>query len=67
MDESPGAKLSSSVSGAYGRALNVLCSFTNATVNKNPSGGSPAKPSRRAITPERFQDDPESYEKERRP
>jgi len=36
MDEPPGAKLSSTAIGAYGKGIRALRSMTNATVNKEP-------------------------------
>lgn len=36
MDEPPGAKLSGTLIGAYGRMIRALRSFTNQTVNKEP-------------------------------
>jgi hydrogenase small subunit len=36
MDEPPGAKLSSTAIGAYGKGIRALRSLTNATVNKEP-------------------------------
>jgi hydrogenase small subunit len=36
MDEPPGARVSSSAIGIYGRAIRALRSFTNDTVNKEP-------------------------------
>jgi hydrogenase small subunit len=36
MDEPPGAKVSASTIGLYGRAIRALRSFTNETVNKEP-------------------------------
>jgi hydrogenase small subunit len=37
MDEPPGGKLSSTVSGAYGTVVRTLRNFTIATVDKEPS------------------------------
>jgi hydrogenase small subunit len=36
MDEPPGARVSSSAIGVYGRAIRALRSMTNTTVNKEP-------------------------------
>ena len=36
MDEPPGAKLSTSVIGTYGRFIRTMRSITNTTVNKEP-------------------------------
>jgi len=36
MDEPPGAKISASAIGIYGRTIRALRAFTNATVNKEP-------------------------------
>jgi hydrogenase small subunit len=36
MDEPPGAKISSAAVGAYGRAISMLRTLTQATCNKEP-------------------------------
>jgi hydrogenase small subunit len=36
MDQPPGAKLSSTAIGAYGKGIRALRAMTNATVNKEP-------------------------------
>jgi hydrogenase small subunit len=37
MDEPPGGKLSSTVSGAYGAVVKTMRNFTMATLDKEPS------------------------------
>jgi hydrogenase small subunit len=43
MDEPPGAKLSSSIIGTYGRFIRTMRSFTNTTVNKEPKWRHPGR------------------------